>query len=79
MYVKVTARSGAGRASVKKERDGAFRISVKEPAAGGLANERIGQLLAAEFGLHTGAVRLIRGHRSPSKIFEIYYNSDKPK
>jgi len=51
-----------------KARD-AFVISVRDKAEGNRANERIKEILAEYF--KTGNVRLIHGHHSPSKIFEV--------
>lgn len=71
MYVKVHAIPGAKKEMVEKENDMTYQISVKEPAERNLANGRIRELLCHEFGLEKGKVRLISGHRSPSKIFDV--------
>ncbi len=48
-----------------------FEITVKEPAERNLANGRVRELLAREFGLELRRVRLVTGHHSGSKIFEV--------
>ncbi len=69
MEVKVHVVPGARRESIEKENDTTFRIKVREPSERNLANSRLRELLAAEFGVETKAVRLIRGHRSSAKTF----------
>ncbi len=71
MYVKVHAVPGAKKELIEKENETTYQISVKEPAERNLANGRIRELLCAEFGLEKGRVRMISGHRSPSKIFSV--------
>lgn len=71
MYVKVHATPGAKKEKVEKESETVFDISVKEPAKRNLANERIRELLCAEFGLKKEKVRMLSGHRSPSKMFSV--------
>lgn len=48
-----------------------WSIAVKEPALCNLANTRIRQLLAEWYDIPMGKVRLVSGHRSPKKIFDI--------
>lgn len=51
--------------------NGSWSIAVKEPALRNLANTRIRQLLAEWYDIPMGKVRLVSGHRSPKKIFDI--------
>lgn len=71
MYVKVKAVPGAKRETVERMDDTTFKISVKEPARHNAANRRICALVAREFGVSAGAVRIINGHRHRSKLLEI--------
>lgn len=71
MYVKVHATPGAKKEKVVRENDTTFNVAVKEPAERNLANGRIRELLCHEFGLEKGRVRMVSGHRSPSKIFSV--------
>jgi len=70
MYVKVTVHAGARKERVEKIPKG-FIIHVKEPAQRNLANRKVAELLARELGVPESAVRLVSGHRSPSKIFSV--------
>lgn len=71
MYIKVHAVPAAKKEKLEKESETVYRIQVKEPRERNLANDRIRQLLSLEFGLNKGDVRMISGHRSPTKIFEV--------
>lgn len=71
MYVKIRVQAGA-----KTEKFGVvskdhFTAAVKEPAKQNLANRRVIELVAAHFKVPAKQVRLISGHRSPSKILSI--------
>lgn len=71
MYIKIRATPDAKKEKVEKESETVYRIMVREPAERNLANGRIRELLAAEFGLEKGKVRMVSGHRSPNKVFSI--------
>ncbi len=71
MYVRVRAYSGSKKNNIKRLSDDRFEIQVREPAQQNLANYRLRQLLASEFGVNDKAVRLVSGHHSPTKIFDV--------
>ncbi len=71
MYVKVVATAGSKRERVSKVKDTEFHIEVKEPAERNMANKRIRELIALEFGVSTTKVRLLTGHRSRGKILVV--------
>jgi uncharacterized protein (TIGR00251 family) len=71
MYVRVEVRPGAKRESVMHLDDKTLTIAVKEPAERNLANMRVRELVAEEFSVPVGKVKMISGHRSPRKIFTI--------
>jgi uncharacterized protein (TIGR00251 family) len=71
MYVRVQVRPGAKRESLIETEGKTLTIAVKEPAERGLANARVREVLAEHFGVPLGKVRMISGHRSPRKIFDI--------
>ncbi|OGG86047.1 hypothetical protein A2392_01095 [Candidatus Kaiserbacteria bacterium RIFOXYB1_FULL_46_14] len=71
MYIKVKVTPGSKRERVTKESDTLFRMEVKEPAERNLANERVKELLREALGLTVGRVRLVAGHRSQSKVFDV--------
>jgi len=68
MYIRVKVIPDAKDEKVKKVKGG-FVISVKEKASQNMANKRVIQLLKAIFA--GKGVRLVSGHRSVSKIFDI--------
>lgn len=71
MYVKVRVEAGAKRERVQKESDTLFLVSVREPASQNLANGRVRELIAGEFGVPVGKVRIVNGHQSPSKMLSV--------
>ena len=71
MYVKIRVFPGAKKEEFRKLSDDHFEVIVREPAERNLANRKVAELLSAHFAVPVGKVRLISGHRSPSKIFRI--------
>lgn len=71
MYIRVEAKPGSRRESVMHVDDKTLAIAVKEEAKGNMANARIRELVAEEFRVPVGKVKMISGHRSPRKIFDI--------
>jgi uncharacterized protein YggU (UPF0235/DUF167 family) len=77
MYVRVTVVPGAKRERVSKVKDTEFHITVREPAERNMANTRIRELIAHEFGVSVAKVRLLTGHRSSTKIVDVDCTSSK--
>ncbi len=71
MYVRIHAVPGAKRELVSRRGPDRYDMSVRESAERGLANARIRELVAREFGVSAKSVRLISGHQSPHKIFSV--------
>ena len=71
MYISVHVSAGAKRELVEVLPKGRLKVSVKEPAERNMANKRVRELVAAHFFLPINKVRLISGHTSPAKIFDI--------
>ncbi|MDP3989320.1 MAG: DUF167 domain-containing protein [bacterium] len=71
MYIKVRVTPGQKKEEVIQKSPDHLYISVKEPAKGGAANQRVRELVARHFEATITSVRLISGHTSPSKIFDI--------
>ncbi|MCK5027600.1 MAG: DUF167 domain-containing protein [Candidatus Pacebacteria bacterium] len=71
MYIKVKVNAGAKKESFEKVSDDHFKVSVKEKARMNMANRRVTALLADHFNISEKQVRLINGHHSSSKIFDI--------
>ena len=51
--------------------DVTFEMTVKEPAERNLANKRIRKILAEVYTVEEGKVRIVTGHHSQSKIFDV--------
>lgn len=49
----------------------AYEMVVRAPAERNLANERVRELLAQEYNVALRCIRIVTGHRSPSKVFTI--------
>jgi len=71
MYVRVAVTPGAKKERVEARGEDELLIAVKEPAERNLANKRVIEIVAAEYGVRTGAVRIISGHHSPRKILSV--------
>jgi uncharacterized protein YggU (UPF0235/DUF167 family) len=71
MYVKVRVQTAAKKEGMKAFPDNHFEISVREKPLQNLANRRIVELVASHFHVPVGKVRIISGHRSPSKILSV--------
>ncbi|MCX6751986.1 MAG: DUF167 family protein [Candidatus Nomurabacteria bacterium] len=69
IHVKVTA--GAGKESFKQKSEDHFEISVKEKAERNIANSRVLELVAEHFKVTKNKVRIVNGHRHPSKLLII--------
>lgn len=71
MYVHVRVIPGAKKEKITKKSDTEFEMLIREPAERNLANQRIRELLAQEFSVEIGSVRMLTGHRSQSKMYTI--------
>ena len=71
MYIKVRAKTGAKNESVHRVSAEHFEISVREKPKNNLANHRTIALIAAELGVAPAKIRIVKGHRSPSKTLSI--------
>ena len=71
MYVKVRVRAGAKKEEISVLPDNRFEIAVKQKPIQNLANRRVVEIISAHFRTPTGNVRIISGHRSPSKILSV--------
>jgi uncharacterized protein YggU (UPF0235/DUF167 family) len=71
MYVKVVVYAGVKKEVVKEMAEGRYEVRVKEPAEQNLANTRVRQLMAEQFQVPLGQVRIISGHHSSRKILSV--------
>ena len=69
IYVKVTA--GVKKESWKQKSEDHFEVSVKEKAERNMANARVLELVAEHFAVPVNKVRIVNGHRHPSKLLVI--------
>lgn len=69
IHIKVTA--GARKESFKKKSEDHFEISVKEKAERNMANTRVLELVAKYFKVPLKKVRIVNGHRHPSKLIVV--------
>ena len=67
-YIHVKVSAGAGKELFKKKNEDHFEISVKEKAERNMANTKIVELLAEHFKISISKVRIINGHKHPSKL-----------
>lgn len=69
IHAKVTA--GAKKEFLKQKSEDHFEISVREKAEHNLANKRVLELVSLHFKIPVSKVRIINGHRSPSKLLVV--------
>jgi uncharacterized protein YggU (UPF0235/DUF167 family) len=70
-YVHVKAIAGARKESFKQLKEDHFEAHVKEKAERNMANNRILELVAEHFKFPVKKVRIVNGHRHPSKLLVI--------
>jgi len=69
IHAKVTA--GARKESFKEKSEDHFEISVREKAERNEANTRVLELVAEHFKVPLNKVRIINGHKHPSKLIVV--------
>jgi hypothetical protein len=71
MQVSVRVKTGVKKERVEEQKSGRLGVFVKTAPKQGAANARVVELVAKHFGVAQKKVRIIRGHKSPSKILEV--------
>ncbi len=71
MYIKVRVVTKSKEEVFKKVGDNRFEAWVKEKAERNMANRRTCELVAIYFDITTPEVRIISGHRHPSKLLAV--------
>ena len=71
MYIHLKVVAGTKKKIFKKLKKNHFEIWVKEKAERNMANRRVIELISSNFDIPISNVRIISGHRSPSKILSI--------
>ncbi|MFM2383473.1 MAG: hypothetical protein RIQ72_45 [Candidatus Parcubacteria bacterium] len=69
IHVKITPEAKSD--TVEKKTDTSYMVSVREPAELNQANKKMLRLLAAYFEVSLSKVKIVTGHKQPSKIIEI--------
>lgn len=70
MLVSVRVKTKAPREEIV-EHNGRLEISVREARERNEANRRVTAIIARHFGVRVADVRIVKGHRTPSKVFSI--------
>jgi len=71
MHIKVEVTAGAKKEKFESHSTGSFVVHVKEKAERNMANRRVRELLAEYLGVPVGKIRIVKGHRSSHKLFDI--------
>jgi uncharacterized protein YggU (UPF0235/DUF167 family) len=71
MYIKVTVTAKAKEEKIIRKPNNRFDVFVREKAERNMANTRVIDLIAREFNIVRGKVRIVNGHQSPSKILSV--------
>ena len=67
----VRVQTRAHRAEISGVREDELRVRLTAPPVEGRANEELCRLLAARLKVPVGAVRIVRGERSRTKLIEV--------
>lgn len=70
-YIHVKVKAGAREESFKQINEDHFEISVREKAERNMVNKKVLELIAKHFKISKSKVRIINGHRHPSKLVVI--------
>ena len=71
MLLKVRVRAGSKSESFAKTEDDRFEIAVREKPQENRANLRVIELIAMHMQVPLKSIRIIKGHRTPSKIVSV--------
>ncbi len=71
MFVHVRVVPDAKKERITKTDETEWHMEIKEDKVRNMANTRVREVLAQEFKVDIGKVRMLTGHRSPSKMFSI--------
>jgi len=71
IFVKVYVFANSKKEKTRKIKKDVFEVFVREPAKQNMANKRVMEIISDKYGVGKGQIKLITGHRSPNKRFEI--------
>lgn len=72
MLIKVKCFPLSKKEFITKKDENSFEVHVKEKPERGEANKRVFIILAEYFNVKIGKIRLVKGTKSPNKIFKLY-------
>jgi len=72
MLIKVRVFPVANKNNVVKKSENVFDVFTKAKPALGMANKAVVKLLAEHLEISEKNIRIVRGHKQPSKIIEIH-------
>ncbi len=71
MYVKVRVTPGMRKEKIVQIDAVTFEMVIKAPSERNLANKRVRKILSEVYNVSEGSVRIVTGHHSSSKIFDV--------
>lgn len=71
MYIKVKVFPRSKKDELVKKSADSYTLCVAEKAERGMANRKVSAILARYFKVPVSKVRLVKGGKTPNKIFEI--------
>ncbi len=71
MLIRVKVRANAKKEMVVSKAENQLSVTLTEKAERNLANKRLIEVLAEYYGLPDNHIRIVRGHKTPSKIVSI--------
>lgn len=71
MKISVTVKTKSKKEGVEKISDHSFVVRINTPPIEGKANIRVIELLAKYLGQPKTQIRLVKGHKSKNKVFDI--------
>lgn len=72
MLIKVKCHPSSKKELFEKKDENSFEIYIREKPERGEANKKVFEILAQYFNVKASKIRLIKGVKSPNKIFEIH-------
>ncbi len=71
MKISIIAHVNSKKPRIEKDLFGTLHVYVREPAMEGKANAALQEALSEHFKTNKSSVRLISGHKSKQKTFEV--------
>ena len=71
MLIKVRVKTAAKKEGILQKSDGRLEIALKEKPERNEANKKLVKVVGAHFGVPVGTVKIVSGHKRPSKIVSV--------